>query len=54
MKNANFVPKDFRRILSSHKISEKYTEQEVFYKKAVIKKFAIITEKTHVLESLLQ
>ena len=33
MKNVNFVPKDIQRILSSHKISEKYNEQEVFYKK---------------------
>ena len=33
MKNVNFVvPKDVQRILSSHKISEKFNEQEVFYK----------------------
>ena len=33
MKNANFVPKGVYRIISSHKISEKNNEQEVFYKK---------------------
>ena len=33
MKNVNFVPKDVQRILSSHKISKKYNEQEVFKKK---------------------
>ena len=33
MKNIIFVPKDIQRILSSHKVSEKYYEQEVFYKK---------------------
>ena len=34
MKNVNFVvPKDVQRILSSHTISEKFNEQEVFYKK---------------------
>ena len=32
MKNVNFIPKDVQRILPSHKISEKYNEQEVFYK----------------------
>ena len=37
MKNVNFAPKDVQRILSSHKISEKYNEQEVLYKKAVLK-----------------
>ena len=40
MKNANFVPKDVQRILSSHKISEMYCEQEVFYEI-----FAIFTGK---------
>ena len=29
MKNVNFVPKDFQRVLSSHRISEKCIEQEV-------------------------
>ena len=29
MKNVNFVPKHVQRILSTHKISEKYNEQEV-------------------------
>ena len=33
MKNVNFVVKEVQRILSSHKISEKYNEQEVFYQK---------------------
>ena len=33
MKNVNFVSEDVQRILSSHKISEKYNEQEVYYKK---------------------
>ena len=33
MKNINFVPKDVQRILSSDKISEKYNEQKVFFKK---------------------
>ena len=32
MTNANFVPKGVQRLLSSHKISEKYNEQVVFYK----------------------
>ena len=45
MKHVNFVPKDVQRILSSHKISEKYNEQKVFYKKAVLKNFAIFTGK---------
>ena len=48
----NFVPKDVQGILSSHKISEKHNEQEVFQEKAVIKNFAKFTEKTPVLESL--
>ena len=42
MKNVNFVPKDVQRILLSHKISEQYNEQ-VFYKKVALKKFAIFT-----------
>ena len=41
----NLTPKEAQRILSSHKIAEKYNEQEVFYKKAVNKNFAIFTEK---------
>ena len=45
MKNVNFVPKDVQRILSSHKISEKYNEQKVFHKKAALKNFAIFTGK---------
>ena len=45
MKNLNFIPKDVHRILSSHKISEKYNEQKVFNKKAVLKNFAIFTGK---------
>ena len=53
MKNVNFVPKDVKRILSSHKISEKYKEQEVFYrKKKVLKNFRIFTGK-HLCCSLL-
>ena len=43
MKNVNFVSKDIQRILSSHKISGKYNEQEVFYKKICYKNFAIFT-----------
>ena len=31
MKNVNFAPKDVHRILSSHKISEKYNERKVFH-----------------------
>ena len=34
MTNITFVPKYFQRILSSHKISEKYNEQELFYVKS--------------------
>ena len=45
MKNVNFVLKDVQRILLSHKISEKYNEQEMFYKKTVIINFATITRK---------
>ena len=45
MKNVNFVPKDVQRILSSYKISEKYNEQEVFYKKTFLKNFGIFTGK---------
>ena len=45
MKNVNFVPKGVQRILSSHEISEKYNEQKVFHKKAVLKNFAIFTGK---------
>ena len=30
MKNTNFVPEDIQGILSSHKISEKYNERDVF------------------------
>ena len=41
----NVVPKDVKRILSSHEILEKYNEQNVFYKKAVLKNFAIFTGK---------
>ena len=33
MKNVNFIPKNVQIILLSHKISEKYNEQEVFYMK---------------------
>ena len=40
MKNVNFVHKDVQRILSSHKISEKYNEQEVFYKKKLLLKIS--------------
>ena len=39
-------PKMSKRILSSHKISEKYNEQTVFHKKAVLKNFVIFTGKT--------
>ena len=36
MKNTNFVPEDIQGILSSHKISEKYNERDVFYIKSCI------------------
>ena len=45
MKNINFVPKDVQRTLSSDKISEKYNEEKVFYKKIVLNNFAIFTRK---------
>ena len=45
MKKVNFVPKDVQRILSSHKILEKYNEQKVFHKKAVLKNFSIFNGK---------
>ena len=38
MKNVNFVPKDVQRILSSHKILEKYNEEQVFYQKSLFLK----------------
>ena len=34
MKNINFVPEDIQGILSSHKISKKYNERDVFYIKS--------------------
>ena len=34
MKNVTFVPKDGQRILSPHKISEKYNKLKVFFEKA--------------------
>ena len=43
MTNINFAPKDFQIILSSGKIWERYYENQVFYKKAVLKHFAIFT-----------
>ena len=51
MKIINFVPKVVQRILLSHKISEKYNELEVFYKKVVLKNLAIFTG-THLSWSL--
>ena len=39
-------PKMSKRILSSHKISEKCNEQKVFHKKAVLKNFVIFTGNT--------
>ena len=45
MENNNFVPKDAQRVLSSHKISKKYDEQEVLYKETVHKNFSIFTGK---------
>ena len=45
MKNVNFVTKDVQRILSSHKTSEKYNDQKVFYEKAVLKSYATFTVK---------
>ena len=41
--NANFVPKDVQ--ISSDKVSEKYNEQKVFFKKIVLNNFAIFTGK---------
>ena len=41
MKNVNFVPKGVQRILSSHKIPQKYNEQwGAFYKKKLILKIS--------------
>ena len=34
MRNINFVPEDIQGILSSHKISEKCNERNVFYLKS--------------------
>ena len=45
MENVTFAPKDVERILTSHKISEKYNEQKVFHKTAVLKNFAMFTGK---------
>ena len=45
MKYINSVPKDVQRILSSDKMSEKYNEQKVFFKKIVLNNFAIFTGK---------
>ena len=45
MRNVNFLPRYFQRILSSHKISEKYDEQEACYKKTVINNFTMFTGK---------
>ena len=54
MKNVDFVPKGVQRILSSHKISEKYNEQEVFYKKKpVLKNLATFKGKHFVKVSFL-
>ena len=52
MINVNFVPKNVQTILSSHKIPEKYNEQEVFYKSSCSQEFGNIHGKTHVSESL--
>ena len=52
MENAIFLPKDVQRMISSHKISEKFNKQEVFYKKAVLNNLPIFTEK-HLCWSLL-
>ena len=49
MKNVNFVPKNVQRILSSHKMFEKYNEQEVFYKKNLFLKIGNIHRKTPML-----
>ena len=45
MKYVNFVPKDVQKVLSSHKISEKYNEQELLHKKTLLENFAIFTGK---------
>ena len=45
IENINFVPKDVQGILSSDKISEKYNEQKVLFKKTVLNNFAIFTGK---------
>ena len=55
MEKIHFPPKDVQGILSSHKISYKYNEQEVFYKKPALKnviKFRNIHRKTLALKSL--
>ena len=55
MEKIHFAPKDVQGILSSHKISYKYNEQEVFYKKPALKnviKFRNIHRKTLALKSL--
>ena len=39
MKNINFVPEDIQGILSSHKISEKDNEQDVFYSERLFEYF---------------
>ena len=43
--NINFVPNVVQRILWSHKISEKYNEQEMFYKKCVQSKKRVTSYK---------
>ena len=51
MEYINFVPKEVQRTLSSHKTSENYNEQKVFYRKAVLKIFSSIHKKIHLLGS---
>ena len=45
MRNVNIMLANVQRILSSHKISEKYDNRRYSIKKAVFKNFAILTRK---------
>ena len=46
MYNVNFMPKDVRSFLSSHKMFEKYNEQEVFCKKNVFLKISQYSQES--------
>ena len=45
MKNVNIMLANVQRIVSSHKISEKYDNRRYSIKHAVFKNFAILTRK---------